>query len=353
MKNLSVFALTLAALLGSWVPNGAAQDLSEAADAENRDAYTVNLAFSKDGLTLREMRMVGGQFWSLRAISRDVSTGKIRHVFDLGPDTEYFSATTDGRIAVISENRNRAEELVRIFLLDAETGRTRDIPSNWFDPEDHLPDATISGGGRFVSIYSNSGPADASREVSVYNWRTKKLVARQAAGFSAGGFDGGGLTEDGKIAFWNNRTGTQIVDSKTGLSLVAYGPNSIRSPDGAWVVELAGYLHGYERLDTNVINGSNGRSLGKLDLKIRNQPAVSWSGTFCGTSGRIIAWDPDSVLAFDLPSRRQIASFPLEKWRDKNLSASSSLPPMAVGCNWSGKRVVIRSGARLTLQDLK
>jgi hypothetical protein len=352
MKHLSVFAMTLGAMLGSWVPNGAAQDLSEAGDSENRDAYTVNFAFAKDGLTLRELRTVGGEFWRLRVISRDASTGKIHHMFDLGPDIQFLSATTDGRIAAISENRDHDGKPVRFYLLDTETGRAQDVPANWFDPEDHLSYATISGDGRLVSIYSDSGPADAPRVVSVYNWRTKKLVARQAMGFSAGGVDGGGVTEDGKIAFQNNRTGTEIVDAKTGRSLLAYGSNSVRSPDGAWVVELAGYLHAYERPDTNVIDGSNGKSLGKLDLKISEQLAVSWLGTFCGTSGRFVAWDLGGVLAFDLRSRKQIASFLPETWLDKNLQAGSNPRLPVVGCSSAGKRVVIRSGARLTLHDL-
>jgi hypothetical protein len=347
MKNLAVFAMMIAVLLGSSISKSAAQGLGEMADSDDGDAYTVNLAFSKDGRTVREIRMVRGQSRSVRTISRDVLTGKVRHVFDLEPDTRFFSATIDGRIAVISENADRPEKPVRLFLLDTETGHIRDIPSDWFDPSDHLPDASISGDGQWISICSLSGDADAPRVVSVYNWRTRKLVARQATGFSAGGFDGGGVTVDGKIEFTNNRSGTEIVDPKTGQSLLAYGPNSIRSPDGAWVVELAGYLHARERLETIVINGLDGQVLGKLDLNISDVLNVSWSGVFCGTSGRFIAWNPDSVLAFDIRSRKQIASIPGDSGRGDNL------PPMAVGCTWTGKRVAIRSGARLTLHDLE
>jgi hypothetical protein len=353
MKNLSVYAITLAVLLGGLVSKGATQELYESGNSENRDAYSVNLAFSKDGRIVREIRMVSGPFWSVRGISWDISTGEMRHVFDLGPNTEYSSATSDGRIAMISENVDRSEKLVHLFLLDTETGHTQDIPSDWFDPADHLPDAAISGDGRWVSIYSLSGDADAPRVVSVYNWRTRKLAARQATGFSAGGFDGGGVTVDGKIEFTNNRSGTEIVDPRTGQSLLAYGPNSVRSPDGAWVVELAGYLHARERLETIVINGLDGKILGKLDLNISDVLDSSWSGVFCGTSGRFIAWNPDSVLAFDLRSQKQIASIPTETWQDKNLPASPNLPPMAVGCSWTGKHVAIRSGARLTLHDLE
>jgi len=279
-------------------------------------------------------------------------------MFDLEPDTELFSATTDARIAVIAENGGRPEGPVRLFLFDTETGRTQDIPPSWFGPEGLLPDAfaNISGDGRLVSIHSDSGPGDSPRIVNVYNWRTKKLVAQQATGFSAGGFDGGGVTVDGKIEFTNNRTGTEIVDPKTGQWLLSYGPNSVRSPDGAWVVELAGYLHARERLETTVINGFNGKILGKLDLDLNGEGGElgwSWSGAFCGTSGRFIAWNPYSVLAFSIPSRKQIASIPAGTWRDKNLPASPNLPSMSVGCNWNGKRVAIRSGGRLTLHYLE
>ncbi len=355
MKKILVGSVTLAALLGGSAPKGAAQDLNESGDLEKRDAYTVNLAFSKDGSTLREIRMVTptspGRFRNVRVIIRDGSSGKIRRRFDLQPDTELFSLTTDVRIAVIFQNRNRSEEHVRLFLVDTETGQTQDFPSNWFDLEDHLTDASISGDGRLVSIYTNSGPADAPRVVSVYDWQTKKLVAQQATGFSAGGFDGGGVSVDGKIEFSNNRSGSQIVDPKTGQLLLTYGPNSVRSPDGAWVVELAGNLHGRDRLDTTVMNGLNGKILGRLDLKITDQLAISWSGVFCGTSGRFIAWNPDSVLVFDIPSRKQIASVPVEAWRDKN---PGTIPdPPSVGCNWTGKRLAIRSGARFTVHDLE
>jgi hypothetical protein len=327
-------------------------------EVDKRDGFTETLVFSKDGRILRELRKVkpprGG--WGVRIISRDTSTGKIRHVFDLGPDAELFSGTTDARIVVIVENRNRTEEPVRLFLFDTETGRVQDIPSKWFDPEDHLPDASISGNGRFVSIYSLSDSADAPRVVSVYNWRTKKLAAQQATGHSAGGFDGGGVTVDGKIEFTNNRNGTQIIEPRTGRSILAYGPNAVRSPDGLWVVELAGYLHGRERLETVVMNGLNGRILGKLDLNLSEVLNNSWSGVFCGTSGRFIAWNgwnPDSVLAFDLHSRKQIASIPSETWQDKNLTANSDWPSMSAGCSWEGKRVVVRSGARLTMHNLE
>lgn len=170
--------------------------------------------------------------------------------------------------------------------------------------------------------------------VSIYDWQTKKLVAQQATGYSAGGFDSGGVSVDGKIEFSNNRSGSEIVDPKTGQLLFSYGPNSVRSPDGAWVVELAGYLHGRERIDTTVMNGLNGKILGNLDIKISDQLAISWSGVFCGASGRLIAWNPDSIFVFDVPSRKQIASIPVEEWRDKNFGPNADYP--SIGCNWTG-----------------
>ena len=104
MKNPLVYAMTLAVLSGCLVSKGAAQELNETGSKENREAYTVNLAFSKDGRTLREIRMVSGPFWSIRAMNWDVPRGRMRHVIDPGPDTSYSSATSDGRFAVISDN---------------------------------------------------------------------------------------------------------------------------------------------------------------------------------------------------------------------------------------------------------
>jgi hypothetical protein len=121
LKSLSILLQSLAAFLGTSVPKSAAQDLSEPEDVVKHDAFTETLAFSKDGRILRELRKLSpgsGQYWRVRAVSRDTATGKIRHVFDLEPDTEFFSGTTDGRIAVISENRDRPEERVRLFLFD-------------------------------------------------------------------------------------------------------------------------------------------------------------------------------------------------------------------------------------------
>jgi len=330
----------------------AAQQATATTIADSQYDSTVKLVFSKDGRVLREIREVSSEdenhFSRVHAITYAASTGEINQVWKLQPYTRLYSASTDGRLAIIFLDTPNRDEHGHPLLLDTQTGQTWDIPAEWLDSDDPRSVTTISGDGRLVSICSFSGSSDTPMLVNIYDWRTKKLVASQMSElFSAGGIFGGGLTEDGKIEFWNNRVGSKIVEPKTDRSIVEFGPNAVRSPNGRWIVELAGYLHGRERLDTTVINGENGELLGKLDLKIRDQPAVSWSGVFCGTTGRFIAWDADSVLVFDIPSRKQIATIPVETWRDQSLATTD------VGCSWNGKRVAIRSGQRLTLHDLK
>lgn len=94
MKSFLIFLLSLVAFLVISVPKTTAQDMSEPENVEKRDGFTETLVFSKDRRTLRELRKMsppgGGQFWSVRVISRDTLTGKIHHVFDLEPDTELF-----------------------------------------------------------------------------------------------------------------------------------------------------------------------------------------------------------------------------------------------------------------------
>ena len=333
------------------LPRSGGQEIS-ATTAGTYDS-TVKLVFSQDGRILREFREVSSedadQFRRVHAITYVLSKGAVSQTWKLQPYTQFYSATSDGRKAIIYVDTPHPDESGHVLLLNTETGRTQDVPNEWFDEDPH-PDAAISGDGRFVSAYSQAGPNERPMVVKIYDWQTRKLVATQMSELiSAGGIFGGGVTEDGKIEFWNNRTGSKIVEPKTGRTLLEFGPNAVRSLDGKWIVELAGYLHGYERPDTTVIDGIGKKPLGNLDLKIRNQPAVSWSGVFCGTSDRMIAWDHDSVLVFDLPSRKQITSIPVETWRDKNVAD----PNMCVGCSWNGKRVAIRSGGRLTLHDLK
>jgi len=131
--------------------------------------------------------------------------------------------------------------------------------------------------------------------------------------------------------------------------LIEFGPNAVRSPDGKWVVELAGHLHGRDREETTVIDGVSGKTRGKLDLEFSDTVNLTWSGVFCGTTGRFIAWNPVSAIVFNIPSLKQIATIPADSWRDPQPGIN---PIMSVACSRNGKRVAIRSGGRLTLHSL-
>lgn len=293
------------------------------------------------------------QFSHVRATTYVAATGEIRHVWNLQPDTWCSSATTDGQMAVISVDRGRPERHAHLFLVDTETGQTQDIPSSWFDDDEDNPYAAISRDGQFVSSYSESGPNDSPMVVSVYDWQTKKLVAKQMSGYiAAGGSFGGGVTEDGKIEFFNNRVGGHVVDSKTGRLLVSVGPRSYRSPDGAWDIEFPNPMFEDAPQKVTILNRS-GEVIGKLDIPIANENRENWEGgrgAFCGTSGRFITTTNNTVQAFEIPSGKQIASFPNATWRAKNPDDGTVTP---VACSPSGKRAAIRSGERLTLHDLK
>jgi hypothetical protein len=330
-------------------------DVSIAALPGTADIYGEILAFSKDGRFLREVVPISSagtdDGWHVRAITYVAATGKIRRVWNLQPHTWCFSATTDGRISVISVDRDRPEGHAHVFLFDTETGRTQDIPSSWFDADERDPYSQISTDGRLVSAFTESGAGDGPLVVSVYNWRTKRLVAKQATGYPAGGGFGGGVTPDGKIEFLYSRSGRQIVDPKTGSFVVTMGLDSFRSADGAWVVEFPNSMLEGEPREATVKNGRSGEVVGKLDLQIPDhEESWGWRGAFCGTSGRFIAATNDTVQAFEIPSGKKIADFPKTTWQDAD--ATKTDPAVTVACSSNGKRVAIRSGARLTLHNL-
>jgi hypothetical protein len=351
MLQLSFRMFVVAAMLAGNAFSSAAQEVSVAALPQPSD-YHETLAFSKDGRLLREIASVNSEterFSHLRAVTYIAATGEIRRVLHLAPGTRCLSATSDARTIVISVDLDPPEARPPVFLFDTETGQPQNVPPSWFDADDQRPWAAISGDGRLVSAYSESGPEDGPVVVSVYNWRTKKLVARQATGHPAGGSSWGGVAEDGKIVFSTSRTGGDIVDPKTGRVMVVLGLYSFRSPDGAWIVEFPNA----EFLDSPnaamIENGMNGQELGKLDLPTKDDvQSGRWRGAFCGTSGRFFAASPGSASAYELPSGKRISSFPVETWQDKN--QIESIP--AIACSSNGKRVAIRSGARLTLHDL-
>jgi hypothetical protein len=354
--RISLRVVAIAAVLASTASGIAAQDVTFAALPGKADILRDYLSFSKDGRLLREVvpiRSTGkDEVQHVRAITYVAETGKVRRVWDLQPNTEFFSATTDGRTLVISVDRGLPEAQAHLFLFDTATGRTQDIPSSWFDADEQNPYSKISGDGRLVSAYTESGPGDWPLVVSVYDWRTKTLVARQATGYPAGGVPAGGVTVDGKIEFSNSRSGGDTVDPKTGRSLVIAGLNSLRSPDGAWVVEFPNLSIGQPPWEVIIKNGSNGKVVGNLDVQISDDDGKwGWArSAFCGTSGKFIAATIDSVQAFEIPSGKKIAEFPEATWQDPD-PAKTDLA-VTVACSSDAKRVAIRSGARLTLHHL-
>lgn len=312
-----------------------------------------DLVFSKDGRVMRDIAWIdpppGENFRRVRLTTYNAATGEVIRVRDLAPDTQSLSITSDGRTAIIlvgGDDQNGRAFLQRV---DLETGQAEQVPSKWFDADDTRPWSQISGDGQLVSAYSEEGSGDAPRVVTVYNWRAKKLVAKQSTGFDAGGVDAGGVSSDGKIEFSNNRAGSRIVDPKTGKTLVSYGPSAIRSSDGLWVVDFPTPSYD-ERTDVPILNGMNGQPVGKLDLALPDDESDSrWRGAFCGSSGKFIAGSPDEVLAFEIPSGKKLASFPPNSWKDPKVE--DKIVP-AVACSPSAKRVAIRHGDRLTFHDL-
>lgn len=322
---------------------------------EVKNVYADALYFSRDGRHLHEIQSVrpGGAepFARARVLTYDTDTGALKGELDFGIDTSFLSATTDGQIVIISVDRDRKEARAHLLVANIKTGKTEEIPSKWFDAEDHNPYATISGNGRVVAAYSETGTSDGPRVVTLYDWQTKKKIGRQATGFPAGGFSWGEVTEDGKILFQTNRTGGEVVDPKTGQTLARVSPNTYRSPDGAWDVDFPNAMYdGYQ--EATISDGVTGIMVGKLEGS-GGQDQLHWAwgrGAFCGTAGRFIAARAGVVQAFEIPSGKKIADFPVETWQGK-------LPPDSdagawIGCSPDGKLVAIRSVERLTVHRL-
>lgn len=349
--------LALVAFVAMFVSSSAAQDVNVIVPATG-DAYWTVLAFSRDGRILREFASISpaaaGQSWEVRVITYRAATGQIIHQENLPPDTRFDSATSDGRTAVIFVDKDPPEARRHFFLLDTDTGETQDIPSAWLNPNDGQPSAAISGDGRLVSTFSDSGPEESPLIVTVYDWQTKKQVARQMAGLPAGGGSDGGVTADGKIEFSYSRSGSDIVDPKTGRLLVQLGTDAFRSADGTWIVEFPFQPYVDPEnwpKEVTIKDGENGRVLGRLELELTDDPAnAMWRGAFCGPSGRFVAASNDAVLIYQIPSGKRIARFPAESWRE---AEAKGYPAVTVACSWDGKRIAIRSGARLTLRDVK
>lgn len=356
MRRMLLILASFTALFASARTVDSAQDVAAAVVQGTLNVYTEILAFSADGRLLREIgegslkQEPPEEFGRVRAITYVAATGRIRRLLNLEPDTYVLSATSDARIAVISIGRDQQPGHPRVFLLDMETGQKQDVPPSWFERKESNPIAQISGDGRLISAYSE---VNDGMVVALYNWRTKKLVARQSTGFPAGGFAWGGVTQDGKIAFCNNRSGSDIVDPTTGKLIATMKPESVRSPDGAWIVDFPYFGYADDTTEVFIKNGMTGRVSGKLDLQLKPTQEVTswpWRGAFCGVTGKFVAATPVGFRAYEIPSGKQIASFPLEKGQSES---SDDTQIAAVACSSNGKRVAIRLGDRLTLRDLK
>lgn len=272
------------------------------------------------------------------------------NVVNLDPDTDILSVTSDGRTAILDVGAG--EEHARFVLLDVITGQRKDIPSDWYEPGPY-PNGALSGDGRLVSIYSESGPAESPMTVTVYDWPTKTLVATRTSEYiSAGGGFGGSVTADGFVEFENNRVGRKVVDLKTGRLIGWFGPDTVRSPDGAWAVEFPN-LSFNESAPKEVLikDGASGEARGKLDVQVPDDEMYGqMSGAFCGTTGRFVAASGRDSAVYAIPSGKLLASFPAATWRD---ASADDTDPVSVACSPRGTRVAILSGTRLTFHDMK
>jgi hypothetical protein len=352
MNHRRLFLLiALATALAARPSTSAAQEVTAATVPGTPDTFQGLLAFSTDGRFLREIGTVSTDGTQLkghvRAVTYVAATGAVRRVWNLPADTWTYSTTTDESIAVVSADRDREGARAHLLLLSVETGRTQDIPAKWFDADEKSPYAQISGDGKFVSAYSDSND---DMQVSVYRWRTRKLVAKQTSGFFAGGFMGGGVTADGKIEFSNNRSGSHVVDPKTGRALVSYGPHAVRSADGRWIVEYPNPSYGDDGTNAHIRDGISGQTIANVDLQMTDDELNTWwTDAFCGTTGRFVASGADRVFVFEIPSGKKIAAIRLDTWKDPKVTEKDVA---SVACSPNGKRIAIRSRSRLTIHDL-
>jgi len=268
------------------------------------------------------------------------------------PNTEVSSITSDGRKAILVVTES--PEHVRLVLFDTTTGQREAIPPGWYDSADSETPAALSGDGRLLSVFSASGIADSPLAVSVYDWPTRTLVVKRTSEWlSAGGAYTGGVTSDGQIEFVSTRGKRKLVDLKTGSLLAWFGLDSVRSPDGKWVVDFPdrNWNESAPR-DALLKDGTSAQTRGKLNF----DPPVSddesygtMSGAFCGTTGRFVAARAQSVALYSIPGGNLLVSFPVSSWRDPK---ADEMEVPTVACSPTGTRVAILSGSRLTFHDL-
>jgi hypothetical protein len=121
MRNRFTFlSAALVAVLMAPPSPASAQEVSVAASPDTSGARTANLAFSKDGRVLHEIRSVSAttadEFEHVRAITYDTATGATTHLLNLGPYTDFLSATSDGRTVIISADRGRTDAHAHVLL---------------------------------------------------------------------------------------------------------------------------------------------------------------------------------------------------------------------------------------------
>jgi hypothetical protein len=275
------------------------------------------------------------------------------HIVNFEFDDELRAISPDGRKMIVAAGMCGIEP--HLVFLDTLTSRREEIPRGWYDPGDFEVDAAFSGDDRLLSIYSESGTTEAPAMVSVYDWPTQTLVAtRYSIYISAGGGFGGDITADGQIEFVNNRVGRKLVDLKTGRLLGWFGMDSVRSPDGKWVVEFPN-LSFNETAPKEVLvkDGANAQPRGKLNL---DSPLTdddiygSMNGAFCGNTSRLVVARANEVSLYAIPSGNLLANFPVSSWRNPRAD-ERDVPTVA--CSPTGTRVAILSGSRLTFHDLK
>jgi hypothetical protein len=149
----------------------------------------MHLCFSRDGSLLRilgDSSSDAGKSGHVQAIAYSVKTGAVVHLVNLQPHVQVLSVTSDGRTAVVLTGMS-GDGGSHLALLDTETGRLQPIPESWYEAD--YPDASISGDGRLVAVYSEPAVVtDRPMTVSVYDWAGKTLVATRTSEYvSAGG----------------------------------------------------------------------------------------------------------------------------------------------------------------------
>jgi hypothetical protein len=335
--------LALAAMFSSTILAGVMQlRVVASRDLRSPNLPGAQLAFSENADLLR---VIGS-----RVATYDAATAVLLTNLALDATARILSIAGSGRTVLLGVRVPPTR--IRLLLLDASSGQTESVPSDWYDSEDGGMDASVSSDGRLISVYSE-GNADQPMVVTVYDWRTKRRVAQRASAYiSAGGAFGGGITGDGKVQFVNNRAGRKLVDLETGRSVASFGFHSLRSANGVWVVEFPDRnWNETASRDVLVKDGVTAAVLGKLNAQLADDETFgTLTGSFCGATPRFVLARRASVGVYAIPAGNLLAEFPAASWRDRSANAADQ---PRVACSATGTRVAIYSGDRLTIHDMR